>query len=310
MSSITTAFVKQYRDMVFHLVQQKGSRLRPLVRVESQKGESAFYERLGSVTAVKKTSRHADTPLIDTPHSRRRVTLEDYEYADLVDHQDKLRMLINPENAYATAQMWAHGRAMDDAIISAISGNAFSGSDGGASVSLPNAQKIVSVASAAGANLNVEALRRAKNILDAADVDPSIPRYCVHNPSALNVGLLSQTEVTSSDYNVIKALVKGEVDTFLGFKFIMTNRLLADSSGTSFNTTSGIVGSGGGTLDSTYNKMLCFAGDGVLFALADDMEVKIDQRSDKSYATQIYSRSSFGATRLEEEKVVEIYAKQ
>jgi hypothetical protein len=308
-SQITTAFVKQYHDMIFHLVQQKGSRLRPAVRVETQKGESAFYERLGSVTAVKKTSRHADTPLIDTPHSRRRVTLEDYEYADLIDHQDKLRMLLDPQSAYAQAQMWAHGRSMDDAIIAAISGNAYSGSDGGTTVALGNAQKIASVASSAGANLNVSALRNAKDILDSADVDPSIPRYCVLNSSALNLGLLAQTEVTSSDFNTVKALVQGELDTYLGFKFIRTERLVAQSGALSFNTTSGAVGSGGGDADG-YFKMLCFAGDGILFALADDMEVKIDERADKSYATQVYSRSSFGATRLEEQKVVEILCAQ
>lgn len=307
-SQITTAFVKQYRDMIFHLVQQKGSRLRPLVRVESQKGESAFYERLGAVTAVEKTSRHADTPLIDTPHSRRRVTLSDYEYADLIDHQDKLRMLIDPQSAYAQAQMWAHGRAMDDKIISAISGNAYSGSDGGTTVALPNAQKLASVSSGAGADLNVEALRRAKETLDAQDVDPSIPRYCAINASALQ-NLLSETEVTSSDYNTVKALVQGELDTFLGFKFVMSNRLVAQSGALSFNTTSGAVGSGGGDADGYY-KILCWAGDGILFALADDMEVKIDERADKSYAMQVYSRSSFGATRLEEEKVVEILCNQ
>lgn len=307
-SQITVAFVKQYRDLLFHLVQQKGSRLRPAVRVESQKAESAFYERLGAVTAVKKTSRHADTPLIDTPHSRRRVTLEDYEYADLIDHQDKLRMMINPESAYMQAQMWAHGRAMDDAIIDAASGNAYSAVDGGTTVALPNTQKLASVASSAGANLNVQALRRAKKFFDQADVDPSISRYMVINASALE-SLLSESEISSSDYNTVKALVQGEVDTFMGFNFIRTERLDAQSGSLSFNTTSGVVGSGAGNAD-TYTKCLAWAQDGMLFALADEITTRIDPRADKSYAMQVYSRSSFGATRLEEEKVVEILCAQ
>jgi len=126
-SQITTAFVKQYSDMLFHLSQQKGSRLRPAVRVEMQKGESKFYERLGEVTAVQRLSRHEDTPQIDTPHSRRRVTLVDYVYADLIDDEDKIRSLINPESPYLQAQVWAHGRAIDDKIISAALGNAYSG---------------------------------------------------------------------------------------------------------------------------------------------------------------------------------------
>jgi hypothetical protein len=76
---ITTAFVEQYRANVYHLSQQKGSRLRRAVRVETVNGKSAFFEQLGSVQARKRSSRHADTPRMDTPHARRRVTLDDYD---------------------------------------------------------------------------------------------------------------------------------------------------------------------------------------------------------------------------------------
>jgi hypothetical protein len=307
-SQITTAFVKQYSDMLFHLSQQKGSRLRPYVRVEMQKGESKFYERLGEVTAVQRLSRHEDTPQIDTPHSRRRVTLVDYVFADLIDDEDKIRTLINPESPYLQAQAWAHGRAMDDVIIAAALGNAYSGVDGGTTVTLPNTQKLASVAASAGANLNVQALRRAKQKLDEQDVDPSIPRYCALNASALQ-SLLSETAVTSSDFNTVKALVQGELDTFLGFKFIRTERLLARSGALSFDTTTGAVGSGGGDANG-YERIFCWAQDGLLLSVGKDILTKIDERSDKNYATQVYSKMSIGATRLEEEKVVEILCAQ
>ena len=70
---------------MFHLAQQKGSRLRDAVRSESVTGKSHFFERIGSTAALKRTSRHADTPRVDTPHSRRRATMEDYDWADLID---------------------------------------------------------------------------------------------------------------------------------------------------------------------------------------------------------------------------------
>lgn len=76
---ITTAFVDQYRSNVYHLTQQKGSKLRRGVRVETVNGKNAYFEQLGATTARKRTSRHADTPRMDTPHSRRRVALEDYD---------------------------------------------------------------------------------------------------------------------------------------------------------------------------------------------------------------------------------------
>ena len=82
--------------------------------------------------------------------------------------------------------------------------------------------------SSTNVNLSVSILREAKRKLDAQDVDPSIPRYIAVGPSQIE-SLLSETAVTSADFNTVKALVQGEVDTFMGFKFIMTNRLSIDS---------------------------------------------------------------------------------
>ena len=132
-SQITTAFVQQYSANVQLLSQQMGSLLRDKVRVESVVGKNAFFDQVGSVTAVQKTSRHSDTPQIDTPHARRRVSLSDYEFADLIDNQDKVRMLIDPTSTYAQAAAYAIGRAMDDVIISAALGTAFTGETGSTS---------------------------------------------------------------------------------------------------------------------------------------------------------------------------------
>ena len=89
---ITTAFVEQYKGNVEHLVQQKGSRLRSSVRVETVTGKNAFFEQLGTTSASKRTSRHSDTPRLDVPHARRRVSLVDFDWADLIDREDQIRM--------------------------------------------------------------------------------------------------------------------------------------------------------------------------------------------------------------------------
>ena len=81
---ITNAFVEQYKGNVEHLVQQKGSRLRDCVSVESVTGKNAYFEQIGSTAAQVRTSRHSDTPRMDTPHSRRRVSLADYDWSDLI----------------------------------------------------------------------------------------------------------------------------------------------------------------------------------------------------------------------------------
>ncbi len=278
---ITTAFIEQYKSNVFHLAQQKGSRLRDAVRSEQVVGKAHYFERIGSTAALKRTSRHSDTPRVDTPHSRRRVTMEDYDWADLIDNEDKVRMLISPDSEYAQAGAWAMGRAMDDAIIDAASGNAFGGVAGGTTVALPSGQKIAH----GSAGLSVTKLIEAKEILDANSVDPEEPRYCVVTSKQLS-DLLAITQITSADFNSVKALVQGDIDTFLGFNFIRTERLDTNS--------------------SSNRLVLAFAQSGIGLAVGQDIQTRISERADKNYATQVFLSMTIGATRIEDEKVVEI----
>ncbi len=282
-SQITTAFVQQYSNNVQMLSQQKGSLLRGSVDSESIVGKNAFFDQVGTATAVKRVSRHSDTPQIDTPHSRRRVSMVDYEYADLIDNQDKIRTLIDPTSSYALAAAYAIGRAMDDEIISAVSGTAFTGETGSVSTALPSSQKITESGTD---GLTIAKLRSAKEKFDSASVDPSIPRFIVVGPKQIS-DLLGTTQVTSSDFNTVKALANGEISTFLGFNFITSNRL---------------------SIASSKRLCLAYAQDGMKLALGQDLMTRIDERADKGYSQQVYVCASMGATRMEEDKVVTIEA--
>jgi len=174
-TQITTAFVEQYSSNVTMLSQQMGSKLRGAVDVETIKGKNAFFDQIGVTAAQVRTSRHGDTPQIDTPHSRRRVSLSDYEWADLIDDQDKVRMLIDPTSSYAKAAAAAMGRSMDDVIITALGGNADTGVSGGTSTALPSSQKVATADQTDG--LTLAKLLDAKRILDNNDVDPSLRRF-------------------------------------------------------------------------------------------------------------------------------------
>ena len=279
-TQVTTAFVQQYCANIQMLSQQMGSLLRDKVRLESVVGKNAFFDQVGAVTAQKRTSRHSDTPQIDTPHARRRVSLVDYEFADLIDEQDKVRLLIDPTSSYAQAAAFAMGRAMDDEIISAALGTAFTGETG--STSTANANQIVH----GSTGLTIAKLRSAKETLDLNSVDPSIPRNIIVGPKQIT-DLLGTTEVTSSDFNTVKALANGEINQFLGFNFIVSNRL---------------------SLDGTTRSCIAYAQDGIALGVGKDVTARIDERADKGYATQVYYCASFGATRMEEDKVVEVQA--
>ena len=205
----------------------------------------------------------------------------DYEYADLIDNADRLKTLIDPTSSYALAAAYAMGRAMDDEIIAAISGTAYTGETGSTATALPASQKITE---ASTGGLTLDKLRNAKQILDLADVDPSLPRHMVISPKGLS-DLLNNTTITSSDYNTIKALVQGELNTFMGFNFIVSNRL---------------------SIASNKRLNLAFVGDGVKLALGQDVVTRIDERADKGYSTQVYVSMSMGAVRMEEAKCVTI----
>ena len=283
--NITTSFVEQYSSNVNLLSQQMGSKLRGSVDEESIVGKNAFFEQIGSTAAVLRTSRHGDTPQIDTPHSRRRVSLSDYEWADLIDDQDKVRALVDPTSAYAKNAAAAMNRAMDDVIITAFNASASTGVAGGTSTALPSTQKTATSDQSDG--LTIAKLLSAKKILDNNDIDPSRKRFIVCGPQQV-ADLLAVTQVTSSDFNTVKALAQGDINSFLGFEFIMSTRLSFDAT----NTDDRLI--------------FAYTEDAIKLAIGSDIKAQISERADKSYSTQVYYAMSLGAVRMEEKAVVQI----
>ena len=208
------------------------------------------------------------------------VTLQDYEYADLIDDQDKIRMLSDPTSVYAKAAANGIGRAMDDSIITAFNASASTGKSGTTSTALPAGNVIAH----GSAGLTIAKLVSAKKILDQNSVDPSIPRYIVVSPEQIE-DLLNTTAVQSADFNTVKSLATGQLDSFVGFKFIVSNRLKDDG---------------------TSRQCYAWAEDGMKLAIGKEPAAQITERADKSYATQVYYCASFGATRMEEAKVVQV----
>lgn len=308
-SFVTEHMVKQFSSNVYHLSQQKGSRLRPLARIETLNGESGFFDSYGPVEAQEKVGRHSDTTYQETPHYRRRVTMSDYFWADLVDKEDKLRLLHDPESQYAKAAMMAMGRKMDDILISSALGTSYAGKEGGTSVALPDTQKIGSFSGGASSGLNVRTLRAVKKQFAQNEVD-SDELYFVLQAEQID-NLLGETEVTSSDYAAIKALVNGEVNTFMGFNFIRLERLPVTTAIQNFNAANGVVGGAGvDNIAAGARRAFAFTKSGIMLALGADVTGRVDELPAKHYTKQVYASMSMGGTRLEEEKVVEILIKE
>lgn len=307
---VTTSMVKQFSSNVFHLSQQKGSRLRSTVRTESQNAESAFYDRIGAVVAKEKTSRHSDVEYSDTPHSRRKVTMSDFYYADLVDKEDKLRLIMDPESEYSKAAYMTLGRKMDDVIIAGLLGNAYGGKEGTQAIALPNSQKVAAFdgTATAGRKLNLKTLKAIKKKFtknEALDMDTDLIYLTVTSEQIES--LLDEQELTSADYNSVKALVAGTIDTFYGFKFIRIERMPTNTAAITYNKDTGVVGSGSQTIAlGTAKSMIAWVPSALVMALGADVQGRIDELPHKHYSKQVYASMTIGAARLEEEKVVEV----
>jgi hypothetical protein len=289
-TEITTAFVQQYRSNLIHLSQQKESRLRNAVRVkENVTGKQVFFDRLGTVSMVQLTSRHADTVQTDTPHSRRMASLAPYTISDLIDDPDQIRTLISPANDYAKAQANAIGRQQDDIIIAAALGTAATGETGSGSQALPAGQKINVQLGGGGADdyLNLDKVLEAKRLLDASEVEDD-NRYLVYNALQLSK-VLALEKFTSIDYNTQRALVEGRMPQFLGFTWIHSERLTTDS--------------------SSNTQVLAFQGDGIGLGIGRLRETRITEESTKNYATQVWSYLDMGSVRIVDATVIEIACK-
>ncbi len=282
--TIDQYFVQQYQNTIRILCQQKDSRLEgttiPPVKME---GEYLYWERLGASEAIELNTRHGDTPNIEADHSRRRSTAQPYVWATLLDRTDAARMLVDPKGPYQETARNAMNRRKDRVILAALGGSAYSGKAGATAVTLPAAQKIAH----GSVGMTISKLLQAKQLLDEAEA-PADNRYFVC-PSESIIDLLGTTEVTSADYNTVRALASGQIDSFLGFKFIQTELVYSENS-------------------STTTTWYCYAycKGAIGYGNIEDITVRLTERADKNYAWQPYVSMDLGATRIEEEMVVEV----
>src|ERR1700755_3074764 len=167
---ITTSFVQEYKMGVQLLAQQEGSVLRDAVRYETQTAEYDFYDQIASTTAIEVTTRHGDTPLVNSEHRRRRNSLRFFDWADLIDQKDKIQLINDPQGPYVQNAGFAMGRALDQVILDAFFATAYTGKTGATSTAFPTSTHDVA---AGAAGLTVAKLRAARKILRSRNIPKS-----------------------------------------------------------------------------------------------------------------------------------------
>lgn len=274
------------------LLQQEESILGDMVSMANYNGESAqVVKQFGEVEFVEKSQRNADTAFSTITHKQRWVFPSDFTLALPVDKEDEIRMLDSPLSPYVRAMQAAWNRKKDEVIANAFFGSSQTGTNGGTATTF-TAGNIVPITAGASADtgLNVEKLIQVKELAIAAEVDLAREQLCCALTGQQVGDLLRSLEVRSADYNDVRALVNGEVDTFMGIKFRIYERW----------------GSNANSGSSSSRKIPVWVKSGMHLGMWNSLETKIGERPDKEYLTQVFMRGTLGATRTQEDKVFQI----
>lgn len=293
MTQIPQHFTTEFDANWSHLAQAKLAKVKEYVEITSVRGKEKSFNQMGAIDFQPVTTRAGETRITDSPLSKRWIRPYPQDLASLFDEWDEtfLGDVVLPNSDTVQSHGYGYNRLIDRTIIEAAVGTAFTGETGTTAVVLPSSQKIavnfVETGAPANSGLTIGKLRQAKFMFDDNEVDEDEMRVMAVTGRQLQ-DMLRTTEVTSSDFNTVKALVEGKVDTFMGFKFRRVNKnFFAYNAGTDVRN------------------ICAWARSGI--KLADSgREVHIDIRVDKSHALQIRSVCAVGATRMEEVKVVEI----
>jgi hypothetical protein len=296
---VPTHFVETYSTNVQMLLQAQGGKLADCVMQGSHTGMAASpVDQVGFVKAEKKVTRHDDTPLISTPADRRWVEPVDYRWADLIDSQDRLRLLIDPTSAYTMNGVNALRRSQDDEIITAFYATAKTGQKTTTATAAFNSTTNSvgpTVGSTGNTGMNVAKIKRARKQFRAAHVDLESEDMYILLTAEEEEDLLAETQVINLDYNSLPVLMDGRITRFLGF-----NIKYMEFTNAAFYDGAVNMSDGGGT---PINYVPAWCKSGMHLGTWNDVFVRVGERPDKDYSTQVYVRGTYGATRLEEGKV-------
>lgn len=276
---IDAARVANFNSNITILFQQKQSRLRASIgQTRPVVGKIVHFERLDKVEVSERTIRNAATNLVDSTHTRRAAIPRFYDAALTVDPMDLDRILIDPKGPYSEALSYGMARKLDSVIYTAARGTANTGEDGSGTQALPSGQKIAH----GSAGMTLSKILQAHRMLNAAEV-PMDGRFFWIDSFALE-DMLNIQQLTSSDYNSVKMLTTGEVNSFMGFSWSMYNY----------------------AAESAVYYAVAGHRSALGLAIPKELSTQVDKRPDRSNIWQVYVSADFGSVRIVDEGIIEV----
>jgi len=291
----------QFSTNVELLLQQTGSKLRGTVRSGMHVGKQASpINQIAAIQAKAPAGRFAPKDRTPNSFTRRWVFPTDFELDQYIDTFDELKTIVDPKSDYVQNAAYAIGRAYDDAVIAAATGTAQIGTDSGSlsGETFDTTKFQVLDTFGAGSNsvgLTVDKLIETKRILRHYHNDLDNDQLTLVIGSQQEADLLNQVEVVSTEFNDRPVLVDGKITRFLGYNVIVIERL----------STQTASGSG-----QTVRNCLAYVKSGMYLGIWQDMVNRASIRNDlSSEPWDLYTKASFGSSRLQPGKVIEILAK-
>lgn len=282
-----TAFDNNWKEI---MAQQRAHRLAGLYQVDSNiAGNQKRYDQIGaqSYAMRQKTARAQKTEPSDIPTAFRWVRPRPYDKTTWIDEHDTIMLgtLPDPQSPTAKNHAIAVNRLRDIVLINAALGTNYTGAQGTTATVLPAGQQIaVNLGGGANTGMTLAKLIASSYQMDVNDVD-EMDRVLVYAAKQLNNLLVNVDQVNSVLYNEVRALFKGRVEEFMGYKFIRTQLL---------------------PITANIRSCIAYQKEFLQMGIGDDMKTLIDILPDQSHAVQVRSVILLDATRLEESGIASI----
>ncbi len=293
--SIPNAYIETFEQNVRHLAQQKPSRLRGAVTEVNKQSQTHNWDRLAPSASRLKPNARAATPMggdqdgaVNSTDgldwTRRNTVIRVYDTGEVIESEDITQMLIDPKSAVTENLAMNMRRRVDDIIIDAVHKPAPDGSGG--TVPFPAGQNTSANGTAA---ISLDDILEIQEIFASNDIEPDESKVMVIGPLQQRQ-LMQLVEVTSGDFQQMKALSTGYMPNWLGMDWIVSTRLELH-----------------GQTPPT-NGMWCFAMTKKALGLhvAKDITAQVAQRPDLSFSWQMYAELHMDAVRVEDEHVVRL----
>jgi len=201
--SLSNAFVTLFDAEVKQAYQGKAMLVGAVRQRRGVEGSSVKFPKVGKGVATARVTQTDVTPM-NVGFSNVTCTLQDWNAAEYSDIFSQAKVNFDERSELSQVVGAAIGRRQDQLILDALSAATSTGT-------------VANSIGGSNTNMNISKLREAAKILNAKNV-PSDGRHIIIHANSL-ASMLEQTSVTSSDFNSVKALVQGEISTFMGFQF-------------------------------------------------------------------------------------------